>query len=802
MKWCGAVLLVAWAWLGLLSAQLTDFESFRTFIASDEIVFTSFSLFSDVEVVQLRVQAEDTSFTPKILIRKDGVPSPSLYDTAFDIPPLPEELVLIDVKPGPCILYIGIFGGDELHSNRYFAGAPVRAFVSLLSTRYYTNSTLASLPEGDPINVRFNQSGTLFSLPIEARTTQWSAAISVDTSQVNCSALPPSALRMRAVLSPKEEVHADYPIACPTAPVTFTIPFPRPGTWSISFAWSALAASNHASEGRQSWTAVPSSMLQRPQKAAVDASSAAFALQLSIRSSVASCPRHRVGTPAGPPFSPSASIAAPPCTTTPESMHVAKSLSSEGLLSYSSAQIPFPSQAIAFSLPLQSPLRSKIIMGGALVLTARMLGPWSSPSSPGQPSPAIPPPPAFTLTVRGCNLPASPWTPAYSFNSSQQGGQIFLAPSSEMALVEWILPRPVLAGVADDQCSELWLVLDPASSPSSSSSSEDWKFSLVAEFSPCPRGLCVHGTCVWQQDDVSSSSCQCRYPYAGEQCESLAVSFSSYVFQVLVLVFSNAFAIPCIRLCWENALFLVSSCLSLSALASALYHLCDTDAFCVMPFSALQTLDVLFSLSLIFLVVLLYAPLSPRTHASWSLMCVGLLVAPVSADPTSASNVIIAVVAAVGVVTTSHILLKLSLRNRLLHQFWGPDHTLAVVPTYSPLTASDLTPAQEVEMTSRTQGRPASLSEAEYADPASIEQRQDGASRSIIPPTTKTWNQLRYGLMGGCLGLAGFLCFSLQDKDNYWLVHSVWHACMMSAAYFVVKGRKGFFAFCSCQLPK
>jgi hypothetical protein len=60
-----------------------------------------------------------------------------------------------------------------------------------------------------------------------------------------------------------------------------------------------------------------------------------------------------------------------------------------------------------------------------------------------------------------------------------------------------------------------------------------------------------------------------------------------------------------------------------------------------------QILDILLSVSSISSILMLYAPISRYAHAAISMLCIGLLVAPVSNDPTSPGNIVFALLFAV-----------------------------------------------------------------------------------------------------------------------------------------------------------
>jgi hypothetical protein len=65
---------------------------------------------------------EKSSFHPKVLIRRDGVPSPSLYDAKVDMRDHPEGVVVVLSPVEAGTYYFGFWGGELLYSFRYFAG--------------------------------------------------------------------------------------------------------------------------------------------------------------------------------------------------------------------------------------------------------------------------------------------------------------------------------------------------------------------------------------------------------------------------------------------------------------------------------------------------------------------------------------------------------------------------------------------------------------------------------------------------------------------------------------------------------
>lgn len=64
------------------------------------------------------------SAAPKLLLKYDGLPTLASHDGSFAIPLHPNSLLISDSSPDMAQLYVGVWGGKLLHSNRYFAGSP------------------------------------------------------------------------------------------------------------------------------------------------------------------------------------------------------------------------------------------------------------------------------------------------------------------------------------------------------------------------------------------------------------------------------------------------------------------------------------------------------------------------------------------------------------------------------------------------------------------------------------------------------------------------------------------------------
>lgn len=66
----------------------------------------------------------DNSTLPFVLLKYNGLPSLGNYDAIFQLMRSPLSLQITDSLPRESELFIGFWGGYQLHSFRYFAGSP------------------------------------------------------------------------------------------------------------------------------------------------------------------------------------------------------------------------------------------------------------------------------------------------------------------------------------------------------------------------------------------------------------------------------------------------------------------------------------------------------------------------------------------------------------------------------------------------------------------------------------------------------------------------------------------------------
>lgn len=256
---------------------------------------------------------------------------------------------------------------------------------------------------------------------------------------------------------------------------------------------------------------------------------------------------------------------------------------------------------------------------------------------------------------------------------------------------------------------------------------------------------------------------------------------------------------------------------------------------------------MLFSVSAIASVLLLYGPISRSTHSALSVLCVGLLVAPVSNQPTSPVNILQAMAFSASVVAIGWLYksgqcpskacgvdlrwcfqcfvvlsgdplscdVALGYRDKAGRSAVGRrgltgsvlavggDSPLFAVVRHIPLSDADVEAEDDVEMTTSShylqQPRSEDTSSRGNADgttePVGADMYEEAsasaAHQSVIFTVIAALRnrKLRMPLCGAALGATGLLCFALQGRDNYYFLHSLWHIFMMISAYLLVQGR-------------
>ncbi len=318
---------------------------------------------------------------------------------------------------------------------------------------------------------------------------------------------------------------------------------------------------------------------------------------------------------------------------------------------------------------------------------------------------------------------------------------------------------------------------------------------VTVMFVPCPTNACLHGTCILQEGDVSISSCQCKYPWAGERCDQLGVSDRLYMVQILLLTSSNMAMIPAIIYCAYNHMPFIGSILTSSAVASTFYHLCDTDVYCTfdMSFDSLHIFDVLFSLISIAAVTLSYGAWDVHSDLYCSIIMVftGILISPVSTNPTAPSIIIGTIVLSVTITVVSWIV--------TFHYYKCFKYK------YQKMNMSEAD-EDHIEMESFASSHVnldaiIDVNQLRWIE-APVSTSVASTPQSSLQRVFNAVSMLRYTIIGLLLGAVGTLSFYFQTRTNYWYIHSIWHASIMLSAYYILIGKPYFISYLDKNITK
>lgn len=265
---------------------------------------------------------------------------------------------------------------------------------------------------------------------------------------------------------------------------------------------------------------------------------------------------------------------------------------------------------------------------------------------------------------------------------------------------------------------------------------------------------------------------------------------------------------------------LISMLLTSSATSSALYHLCDTDVWCVggLNFKSLQIYDILFSTVSVAAVILHHSPWSSDSHSALVICVFSVLVSPISNDPTNPKNIILAISFSISVcilawisAVISHRFPHLSTKDGTWRSNPGINLTAslsAATQGYAPVATSN--DGDNIEMQHViVDSNPDHCDEGDNDDENGFnEQNEIENTRS-----TSDWNMdtsriswlekivviikaipsalivSRWTIVGVALALSGIMCFAMQTRMSYWYLHSLWHILVMSSTLPLLYGR-------------
>ncbi|KAJ0404204.1 hypothetical protein P43SY_002047 [Pythium insidiosum] len=262
-----------------------------------------------------------------------------------------------------------------------------------------------------------------------------------------------------------------------------------------------------------------------------------------------------------------------------------------------------------------------------------------------------------------------------------------------------------------------------------------WSVDVELDTFACPESACSrHGTCEMKQTyrGLSYGACSCHYGFGGEQCQLRTVEAKFRKHQIFLLIFSNIAILPVTLLSCRRKLYIDSVLFGATGLVSAIYHACDVELVCILPYRFLHQMDFALSFNMI---MLLSVHLSgARKQAKAGVQAVLFLATIVMANrATSMTNWVL-----IGA---------------------GCSLQFSVTLVYYFVMGS-----QRMGL-----GKLAAL-------------------KSFLFHSNNF--DMRYGILGLGLWIGALSCWFSSSSTNYWLIHSLWHMLAMLSAFCFIGLRR------------
>lgn len=382
-------------------------------------------------------------------------------------------------------------------------------------------------------------------------------------------------------------------------------------------------------------------------------------------------------------------------------------------------------------------------------------------------------------------------------------------------LYTWTIQKPRLPGLLSTGSNNYLYARITLGRSTVNTSSLSFNISTTLMFKLCTTGSCVHGDCEIQDGYIQSSYCNCKYPWGGVRCDELALPYWYFAIQVSCLTLSNLAMLPGILLAYFHNMALFSILLTSSATSSALYHLCDTDVYCIggLSFKSLQIIDILFSTVSVATIIVHHSPVSSNTLAAFVICIISFLILPISDDPTNPQNIFIAILLSITMCILGWLSAIIIHRYPYLNKrddtwrFNPGTHFSAAAKGYAPVAVKD---TDSIEMQLRdSQDLINKINDDEDGFDHSSDEQENELSQEIstscstadmntstilslvdrIRICIKSIPIFRWTALGLVLALSGILCFTYQDRLTYWYMHSLWHVLIMSSVLPLLLGR-------------
>jgi hypothetical protein len=112
-------------------------ETYIGAVTADNILYTSVTIPRHAYEVLIEIWKQvlkSSPIKPKVLVRYNALPSLDSYDKLLEFDADTDSIVILDQSPTASVLYLAVWGGELLHSYRYFAGSPEAIGISLTTT--------------------------------------------------------------------------------------------------------------------------------------------------------------------------------------------------------------------------------------------------------------------------------------------------------------------------------------------------------------------------------------------------------------------------------------------------------------------------------------------------------------------------------------------------------------------------------------------------------------------------------------------------------------------------------------------
>lgn len=264
----------------------------------------------------------------------------------------------------------------------------------------------------------------------------------------------------------------------------------------------------------------------------------------------------------------------------------------------------------------------------------------------------------------------------------------------------------------------------------------------------CPRGCSSHGSCI-TASDISGSTiigyCSCDRNHGGFDCSNELINFHGHILRSFALIASNAAAILPAFFAFLRKAYAESLIYTASGFASAIYHACDVGTWCPLSYSVLQFLDFWLSFMAVGSTFIYLTTTSENTKKFF----------------LTGFSILTALLAVNGATNSANIIAIMSIGAVFLLFGW----LMECLPKF----------CQSRSNTSVFHGCNCNI-------------RGSWKVISGWPRHMAIFFLRRflwyYTLLGFVALTAAATCWSLENRYNYWIWHSLWHITIYTSSFF------------------